>query len=257
MKILICDDEIFVREETVETVTGAFPEAECFDTGDVDAALEYVKLASSDIALLDIEMPGMDGLTMAKKIRQLSSNTNIIFVTAYSRYAVDAFSMYVSGYLLKPLTESAVIQAFSNLRRPVRLEEPRLVVQCFGSFEVFYDGKPLVFARARAKELFAYLVNLRGASANTNELCAILWEDSTDIMKNKHYLRNLIGDIRKTLSSIGMEEVFITNRNSFSVDPDKLDCDYYRFVRNEPLARSEYHGEYMKQYSWAEFSFKI
>lgn len=49
MKILICDDEIFVREETVETVTGAFPEAECFDTGDVGYAPEYVKLASPDI----------------------------------------------------------------------------------------------------------------------------------------------------------------------------------------------------------------
>lgn len=257
MRILICDDEIYVREETVETVKLAYPEADCFDTGDVEEALSYVKESYPDIALLDIEMPGVDGLTMAKQIKQISPDTNIIFVTAYSQYAVDAFAIYASGYLLKPLTVETVRQAFQNLRIPVRMEEPKIVVRCFGSFEVFYKGKPLVFARSRAKELFAYLVDLRGASANTTELCAALWEDSTEAQRNKHYLRNLMGDIKKTLASIGMENVLVTMRNSFSINPDKIDCDYYRFLANDPLARNEYHGEYMKQYSWAESSFKF
>ncbi|MGN0367512.1 MAG: response regulator [Wujia sp.] len=257
MKILICDDEIYVREETRDTVLSACPQAECFDTGDVQEALEYVKTSHPDIVLLDIEMPQMDGLCMARKIKQLSAHTNIIFVTAYSQYAVDAFSMYVSGYLLKPLTEDAVRKAFANLRQPVLQEEQKLVVRCFGNFEVFYQGKPLMFARTRAKEVFAYLVDLRGASANTTELCAVLWEDSADAQRNKHYLRNLLSDIRKTLSSIGMEDAFVTMRNSFSVNPERLECDYYRFLENDPVARGEYHGEYMKQYSWAEFSFKL
>lgn len=188
MRILICDDEIYVREETVETVKLAYPEADCFDTGDAEEALAYVKESYPDIALLDIEMPGMDGLTMAKQIKQISPDTNIIFVTAYSKYAVDAFSLYVSGYLLKPLTVEAVRQAFQNLRIPVRMEEPKIVVRCFGSFEVFYNGKPLVFARSKAKELFAYLVDLRGTSANTTQLCGVLWEDSMEAQKNRHYL---------------------------------------------------------------------
>lgn len=256
MRILICDDEIYVREETVETVKLAYPEADCIDTGDAEEALAYVKESYPDIALLDIEMPGMDGLTMAKQIKQISPDTNIIFVTAYSKYAVDAFSLYVSGYLLKPLTVEAVRQAFQNLRIPVRMEEPKIVVRCFGSFEVSYNGKPLVFARSKAKELFAYLVDLRGTSANTTQLCGVLWEDSMEAQKNRHYLRNLIGDIKKTLSSIGMEDALITMRNSFAVNPDKLSCDYYNFLEDDPVAKSEYKGEYMKQYSWAEFSFK-
>lgn len=257
MKILICDDEIYVREETVDTVVTVYPEAEIFDTGDVKEALEYVKTSYPNIALLDIEMPGMDGLTMAKQIKEISPDTNIIFVTAYSQYAVDAFSLYASGYLLKPLSTDAVRQAFMNLRIPIRKEQSKLVVRCFGKFDVFYDGKPVVFARSRAKELFAFLVSLRGASANTTELCAVLWEDSTEAEKNKHYLRNLIGDIKKTFSAIGMENVLITMRNSFSVNTEKIDCDYYRFLENDVVARNEYHGEYMNQYSWAENSFKF
>lgn len=256
MRILICDDETYVREETKETVMTVYPEAEIFATGNVGGALTYAKTESPDVALLDIEMPGMSGLELAKELKDIYPDINIIFVTAYSQYAVDAFQMYASGYLLKPLTTENVKRAFENLRTPIQYDKGKLVVRCFGNFEVFFNGKALAFKRARAKEIFAYLVDLKGATANTGELCAVLWEDSVEIEKNRHYLRNLIADIKKTLGACGMGEAFIAKRNSFAVNPKCLDCDYYRFLQQDPAAVGSYRGEYMKQYSWAEFSFK-
>ena len=72
--------------------------------------------------------------------------------------------------------------------------------------------------------------------------------------KNKHYMRNLISDIRKTLHDCKADEVFVSKRNQYAIDPSRLDCDYYRYLENDPQARAAYQGEYMKQYSWAEAS---
>lgn len=254
MQILIVDDEEMVLEETKETVGMELPGMKIICTS---SALEAVRIADRrkiGIAFLDIEMPGMDGLELAEKLKKKNPETNIVFVTAYTEYALKAFDMFASGYLMKPLQRKDVKKAIRNLRYPLRDTKKGLRVQCFGNFEVFYGGEPVTFARAKAKEIFAYLIDLNGAAATTGELCGILWEDSMDVEKNKHYLRNLIADIRNALQDCHAEDAFLSGRNRYSVDPDKIECDYYRFLQRDAAAVNSYRGEYMKQYSWAEFS---
>ena len=253
MRILVVDDEVMVLEETRNTIETVCRKAEVVIAGNWRYALKLAEEKPVDVAFLDIEMPGMNGLELSQKLKKINPDTNIIFVTAYSEYALDAFSMYASGYLMKPILEKDVELALQNLRRPVSCDDGRLKVQCFGNFEVFYENRPVPFARAKAKEIFAYLVDLKGASANTGELCAVLWEDSTEIERNRHYLRNLITDIRKALHGCHAEDVFISKRNQFAVDVRKFDCDYYEFLRGDTSEINHYRGEYMKQYSWAEF----
>lgn len=252
IKVLIVDDEAMMLEMAQEVVSEAVPQAEITAEEDANQALNIARTQQFDVALLDIEMPGMTGLELAKELNRIHPNINIIFVTAYAEYALEAFSIYASGYLMKPLNKDSVQDAFSHLRYDQKSKKAKLRVQCFGNFEVFYKDEPVVFARARAKELFAYLVDRRGAAANTGELCAILWEDSVEQDKNKHYLRNLISDIRKTMHECDADDIFICKRNMYAVDPDKLDCDYYRYLQKDPQAQPLYQGEYMKQYSWAE-----
>lgn len=254
MEILIVDDEEMALQEAIDVVKEI--RAKDIITGVMwcGDALQAVKEKNIDVALLDIEMPEMSGLMLAKNLKECKPNINIIFVTAYTKYALEAFSIYASGYLLKPLQKREVEQAFSNLRYPVMHQQNKLYVQCFGNFEVFYQGKPLQFARSKTKELFAYLVQLNGSTANTAELCAVLWEDSVDSESNRHYLRNLLADLKKTLKACGAEKVFLTSRNRFAVNPEELDCDYYRFLKQDPAAVNSYRGVYMNQYSWAEFT---
>ena len=122
------------------------------------------------------------------------------------------------------------------------------------SFEVFYEGTPVQFPRSLAKELLAYLVDLRGASANTAELCEVLWEDSVKAQKNRHYFCNIVAELKKVLKACGAEKVFICERNLFAIDVNQVDCDYYRFLEGDVAAVNSYHGEYMRQYSWAEMT---
>lgn len=254
MQVLIVDDEEMVLEETKETVGMELPGMKIIGTSSASEAVDIAGRQQIGIAFLDIEMPGMNGLELAKKLKKKNPDTNIVFVTAYAEYALEAFDIFASGYLMKPLQRKDVKRAIKNLRYPVEYQSGKLRVQCFGNFEVFYDGEPVIFARAKAKEIFAYLIDLNGAAANTGELCGILWEDSMDMERNKHYLRNLISDIRKALRGCHAEDVFLYRRNQFAVDPEKIECDYYKFLKKDMAAVNSYRGEYMKQYSWAEFS---
>lgn len=85
----------------------------------------------------------------------------------------------------------------------------------------------------------------------------MLWEDSTDLERNKHYLRNLIADLKKTLKEYQVQDCVVMRRNQYAVVPEKIDCDYYRFLKRDANAVNLYHGEFMKQYSWAEFTLNI
>lgn len=252
MRILIVDDERPALEGLKGVTAGVMPEAQidCFDNW-MDA-LAAARRAAYDVAMLDIAMPGKNGLQLSRELKELYPQTNIVFVTGYSDYAVDAFSLNASGYILKPARQADVRNALEHLREPIRCREGLLRVQCFGNFEVFADGKPIPFRRGLSREILAYLISLRGASATTNELCAVLFEE--DSPSNKHYLRNLIADLRNTLARYGAQDVFLTRRNSFSIDPDRVDCDYYRFLQYDTAAVNSYAGEFMSQYSWAEMT---
>ena len=127
-------------------------------------------------------------------------------------------------------------------------------MQCFGNFEVFYNGKPLAFKRSKAKELFAYLVNLSGASCNASELCAVLWEVAVDSHSLKSNLRNIVLELNRILDACGAKDVLIHKKNFYAIDKIKLDCDYFKFLDYDADAVNSYKGEYMNQYSWAEIT---
>ncbi|MBR1628431.1 MAG: hypothetical protein IJ679_04075, partial [Lachnospiraceae bacterium] len=111
------------------------------------------------------------------------------------------------------------------------------------------------FKRSRTKELFAILICHRGAALSMGRLMSILWEDGEDTDSDRSYLRTLIGDLRQTFSAAGVPEVIIKGYNTLAVDPEKVDCDYYNFLMGRRRAVLSYEGEFMNQYSWAEYEF--
>ena len=264
MKILIVDDEQMGVDGLTESVTEALgEEIELHTFLDPKKALADVQKAAKagkpyDIVFQDIEMPGMNGLELAVKIKKASSDTNLVMVTAYQEYALDAWKLHVSDYLLKPASAEDVKNALENLRNPLQstaaqTEEKRLRVICFGSFEAFVGDKPLTFHRGRSKELLAYLIDRRGAVCSMGELLGILFEDDNSNSR-KSWLRTLVQDLKQSLEAAGVGDVLIKGWNSLSVNCEKIDCDYYKLLEGNPLALNDYCGEYMSQYSWAEMS---
>lgn len=254
MKILAVDDERMALESLVEALEKAEPTAEVQGFRKVGEALDYAGRNHCDAAFLDIEMRGMSGMEFAKRLKELQPDVNIIFVTGYSQYMGEAFREHVSGYVLKPVTEERIKDELQNLRHPIQREETkqRIKVQCLGNFEVFVDGIPLKFRYSKTKELLAYLVDRRGALVNTQQMCAVLWEDAPVTYSLKSQVRNCIADLKHVLAENGCEELLVRSGRDLGVDVETFDCDMYRFLQMDVEAVNTYRGEYMSQYSWAE-----
>ena len=253
MRILLVDDEQLQLVRLENMCKKVMPDAQFFlYTNPVRALLE-TKDTKIDIAFLDIEMPEINGIQLAKKLKIRDPNIKIIFVTAYNEYALDAFKLHASGYLSKPVNEEKIKEEINELKRNnfIPSNNKPIQVKCFGNFEIFHNGNPIKFKRSKSKELIAYLIDREGSAISVNELNAILWEED-----HPSYLRNLFADIQKTFDAIGVKDVFIKRHNECFINIDNIECDAYEFKKNNQDAIRMYRGEYMAQYPWAVFNVK-
>ena len=253
MNILITDDEKFMREDLQNAVERVHPGNTYFFAENFDSAVKEVRDNEIDVAFLDINMPGKTGLELAKEIKDMCPSINIIIVTAHAEYALNALRLYVSGFILKPVMDNELKEALDHLRVPVKEKDSdkKLTANCFGNFAVYCNGKALSFSRQKGKELLAFLICLNGASASRGEICANLFEDSSE-SKGYERLKKAVQSLKKDLDKHGLSEVLIHSRNSYAVNTALIDCDYYDFLSRKPGSKDSYRGQFMSQYSWAE-----
>ena len=102
VRVVIVDDEKIILDGIKRAILKVYPnfEINCFINP--NKAIEFINTNYCDVALLDIQMPEISGLELAKKIRDIKDNINIIFITGYSEYAINAFELNASGYVIKP-----------------------------------------------------------------------------------------------------------------------------------------------------------
>ena len=235
MLVFAIDDEKAMLEELHEANAQAQPDAEILDFTRASDALAAITedTMRPDVVFSDIELPGMDGLSLAVRIRNAYPQAKIVFCTGYSQYALEAYRRHVNGYLMKPIDAAMIREELDHLTVLPSADAPgasreKLYARCFGDFEVFWQGKPLLFVRRKTKELFAVLIDRRGAYCTTEELAATLWENDSDMRSMKNRLRQLIADLRKTLNHIGMAHLLLRQRGLLAIDTELLECDYYR-----------------------------
>ncbi len=254
MNIIAVDDERPALRMLEKAIRQAEPECSltCFLTA--MEAIEYAKEERVDVAFLDIRMAGKNGLEMARELREIYQKTNILFVTGYQEYALDAFALAASDYIMKPAKPEDISAGLDNLRYGVkRHPEPEVRIKCFGGFGVFVDGKPLLFPRVKTKELLAYLVHKQGAVANTAEIAAVLWEDKAYTHSVRTQTQKAIGNLLKLLQDAGIGYIVERGWNSMAVDVEKFSCDFYEHLKEDNNYISINSGEYMNEYSWGEF----
>ncbi len=248
MKAIAVDDEIYMLETLVEAISVSSDVEAIESFSSCSAALTYAAEHSIDVAFLDINMRGIGGLGLAEKLLELQPRCKVVFCTGHEEYAVSAFRLHVSGYLMKPITAEAVQKEIDHIKG-VKTTEKLLTVKCFGNFEVLYNGEMLPFKRKKAKELLAVLIDRSGAGMTAKQICAILFPDDTDDGKNAAYLRQLILDLKNTLKTLGAEDVLRHDTPYYRIDTNLVRCDYLSFLET---GKPTFHGEYMTQYSWAE-----
>lgn len=243
MRIAAVDDEAHVLERFERMVSDIEELNLCglFETG--EQVLDYLNDNTLDAVFLDIEMPDINGLQLSEQIQNLNENIDIIFVTAYNQYAVEAFEVQALDYILKPLTEERLAKSVSRLLKTRNnVNEPEnIFIQCFGSFEVFINGEAMTWKNSKAKEVLAFLVHENGVPIGWEKIADAVWPDfnSEKAQTNFHATTYLL---RKRLAEAGISHILECVRGNYRVMTDKIDCDVYKLeelIKNNQMKRKQ------------------
>jgi len=262
MHILIVDNDALALEQLCNRLRLLFPAAQLHCEESAAAALAFAELLSAQnktlsYAFLETELEEISGIALAGRIRQLHPKAALFFCTSHTAHALEAFSLFAKAYLIKPITAADLQQALDatmpDWRTLAQRSGHEIRIQTFGHFEAFVNSKQLVFEREKSKELFAYLVDRRGASVTTEQIALTLWENEPYDRKLKNRTTATVSSLKNTLRHAGIEYILVKSWNHLALDTEQLHCDAYEYER-DPSASDTYHGEYMLNYSWAELT---
>ncbi|WP_082967650.1 response regulator [Paenibacillus oryzae] len=283
LKVILVDDEepaLIHLERLLQNdgrvqITGKYTSAK--------EALQHLSPEHADIAFLDIGMPEVNGLEAAELIQEKFPSIRIVYVTAYSAYAVEAFELYALDYLLKPVDADRIRKTIDRVleymamsgKHAERTEAAAaaadvITVRCFKRLELVngVDSREKVKWRTKkAQELFAYLLHLRGAWVTKERLIEKLWREQEQD-KAITYLHHSVSRIRHLLREWGAactveyeDESYRLPLGGFQTDVDEFEqivsgsgglrlADWNKYE----YALSLYHGEYYEDhnYEWAE-----
>lgn len=261
LRIAVLDDENHALER-FESVVSGFDDivlGGLFD--DAEDLCSYLKNNPLDVVFLDIEMPGKSGMQLAEELHSMTPNLSVVFVTAFSQYAVDAFELSVADYLMKPVSKERLRKTLDRIainRQQSERFTKRVSIHCFKRFELKINDEMLTLNHLmKARELLAFLVSRKGAEASWEQITEALWPDA-DYEKAHNNLHITTFRLRKWLTENGILQIFEAKRNSYRIVPTEINSDLIdldRALQDGDLIRADllYRGEFLEEegYEWA------
>jgi len=236
-------------------------------------AIEALRDAPVDAVFLDNEMPGIKGMETARRMRNIRPQLPIVFTTAHAEYAVEAFEIQSTDYLLKPLQMARLERAVSRIRQEVSRAKNRPVayIQCMGGFSVALpheDGRTLPWRTNKAKEICAFLVHHEGKYVESDLIIESVWP-GYDPLKARNYLYTCLSYLRKRFQEHHVPMSIERAGNGFAILLSGVAVDVAEFeglmdgilLADEPdvshygKMNDLYKGAYMEgcDYHWAAY----
>lgn len=247
MRAIVVDDEVWTLEHICDLVgTHAVEVIGCY-TNPLEA-LDAVVARAPDVVFLDIEMPEMSGLEFAEKLEVLPSVPEVVFITAYNQYAIDAFRVNALDYLLKPVLPADIERTVERVRRRIEStirsrpeQQPHAVrVSLLGNLAVYAgdSGRPIRWVTAKCGELFAYMMLQNKESERSKwSIIEALWHDKNSEKAEVNF-RSTVSRVNKTLREYATGITIVYTGNGYRlqtkdvvIDVDALQLE--RYVRDE------------------------
>ena len=222
MKVIVVEDILPTLEHLVAelssidgvTVAGAFSRP-----SEAQAQLDHL---APDAAFLDVDLPGISGIELARRIHLRNPRTAVVFITAHSRFAVDAFSVEALDFLLKPIETADLIRSVERIRRSlesrdsVASELPTAQISMFGGFQVKdAQGVQVRWLSAKHEEFLAYLLLLEHPVTKWS-LAEILWPDS-DAQKSERNFDMALFRIRAKIQSHALPIQLVADKGRYRI----------------------------------------
>ena len=231
-------------------------------------ALEKIDKIKPRAVFLDINMPQLQGIDAASEILDRCPDCDIIFITAYDQYAIEAFELHALDYVLKPVSAERFDKTVQRIIKkqkhtiPQKGEE-KLIIRAFGRFRIGWEGQePIKWRTEKTKELFAFLLHNSGRAVTKDEILEAVYSDA-DPEKSVHQLHNGIYYIRKTLQEYGIDKKRIAIEGNYLMRLGDAETDfllfeeYFKRIKTAEESRTIlekleglYTGEYFEDGDW-------
>ncbi|WP_226035479.1 response regulator [Aquibacillus saliphilus] len=277
MKLLMIDDERMAIEH-LKTILEKSQQVELNDLATFVSpsdALQWAQTEHVDVAFVDIEMPEMNGLVLAEKLKTIQPHLEIIFVTAFQEYALEAFKQYALDYLLKPVRPERMLTTLNRIY--TRVEEKKTLAKSLEMFSIHLLGNLIIqkgnqdidlkWRSGKVKELFALLLHFRRKPISKFDIIDYIWPDFPDKKAFTH-LHMTIYRLRQLLQTHQLNVVIKFQDESYQLSLGTeivVDVDqWHQHLKRYPTVTSDNlkvcmdalhikQGRYMQNldYNWA------
>lgn len=239
MKVIVIDDEKvmhLVMTRLLSEMSG-IELVGCYQNA--ARALEIVRQRDIDLVFIDMMIGQDHGLDVARQLRAVHSEIDIVFVTSHKEFAIDAFDSYPLDYIVKPVSKSrleqTMMRAASRARgRAAMTDSPtgptgKLNVRALGGMEVRSEqAGPAKWISKKSMELFAYLLMHRGRAVSKSRIIEDLYTDMPE--KNAAtYINTSVYQLRKTLHAFGLKDIVVHSQDQYWLLLDQLEIDFVLF----------------------------
>lgn len=232
-----------------------------------------LKNISFNTAFLDIQLPGINGMDLAALIHEEKPDIQIVFVTAHRDYAIKAFELETTDYLLKPVLKERLMKTISRIQERLAEEnmsksllhssDISLQIRCFKQFSILFNGEPIHWKTAKMKELCAFFVLHIDTPIHRETLIDKIWPDH-DYNKAKNQLHTCISYLRKELEKIHPSNTLIFSGQHYTLHLEHAWIDTRAFDQLPEVIKPEniemiekkfllYTGDFLEEesYDWA------
>ncbi|MGO4546763.1 response regulator [Paenibacillus sp. 2TAB23] len=243
MKVILVDDEP-VMHLIMRKMLAKYAELQLTGTfADTHAAAAFLSdNPDTELAFVDISMPGGSGLAFAAKLEETGCKAQIVFVTSHKDYAVEAFDLSVLDYLVKPVTqerlERTVHRALESRKNTQSQDRSgaanqavsRVSIATLGDFFVRNETGRVKWISSKSAELFAYLLLSRGKWISRSRLIMDIFAGMASANAEK-YLNTTVYQLRKSLEPIGLREAIRSENDGYALELNDAVIDYVEFER--------------------------
>lgn len=206
----------------------------------------------TELVFLDMEMPDMHGVEAAKLLHASRPDIRIVFMTAYSNYALDAFEQDALGYVLKPYSTEKLRHEIEKAERMRPAGGRRVRIVTMPNFEIFVDDRIVPLGRTKSKELLALLVDRAGAVLTAADAMACIYPDKADDESGRSAFRMTYKRLVDQLEAAGIAYILSQETGKRRILCEQVKCDLYDCLSGSREALNTYAGAYMSEYAWAQ-----
>ena len=252
MRAIIVDDEPLMIRKFLRLSAGIsdLKIVGHFESG--TKALLFAKDHSFEAAFLDVSMPNINGIDLAKALRQIMPGLLIVFVSAYEEYLWDFNQIGGDYYIIKPYNQETLEMTMEKLRLLLRRQHKDLYIQTFGRFLLLHKDNPVPLS-GKSKEILALVVTRRGKEISNEEIYRTIWEDRPYGNNEMTVYYNALSRLKKALKKANLESLLISTQRGQMVNTAMFDCDYYAWQDKNMCERDRFEGEFLAEYSWGEY----